>query len=304
MYLSRTCVLVVLISVLMVTPIFAKQDSIKTLSLEQAYLNHWFSYDAAEDNDFSISPLAKDDIGGRAKISFTSDEGQKVNGVIAFPKDEHQPTKLVLALHPMGIDQQFWWSDKSPFVGQDISRFLRDKGHTVLSLDARQHGERSRLGFGPRELIKRAHSDQPRIYIDTIIGSVRDYRIAMNWAKDQFQADEVSVVGYSMGAQMSLLLASYEPSITKIVAMVPPYVASPTSPVAPRIHVGRITNARVLWLAGRADQHSNEEQTIETFNRIGSKDKNLIWFDAGHRLPSESLSAVTQFFESTRPGEE
>ena len=266
--------------------------------LHEAYLSHWFSYDSAEPSNLTIEPLASDELGERAEIHFTSDDGQIVNGIIAFPLDKDSSQKLAFALHPMGTDQNFWWSDKSPLAAQKLTQRLREQGYTVISLDARRHGERGRPDFGPRELLTRAHSSEPRLYIDTIIGSVRDYRIALKWATVEFEPSEVLVMGYSMGAQMSLLLASFEPSVDAVVVMVPPYVGSDTSPVAPRVHANRVANAKVLWLAGTKDPHSNGDQTQATFDLIASSDKTLAWFEAGHRLPPEFLDTVLSFFDS------
>ncbi len=267
------------------------------VNLEQAYLSHWFSYDSAEPINLTLTKLEDGAFGERAEIRFTSDDGQAVNGLIAYPKNTATPTKLALVLHPMGIDQQFWWSDKSPLDAQKMTAHLLEKGYTIISLDARQHGQRGRDGFGPRELIARAHSNEPRLYIETIIGTVRDYRIALNWAQQELEPDQVLVMGYSMGAQMSLLLASFEPSVNTVVTMVPPYVGSDTSPVAPRIHVNKITDAKVLWLAGTKDPHSDQGQTQKTFDQISSRDKVLSWFDAGHRLPPEYLDTALSFFD-------
>ncbi|MBL4672107.1 MAG: alpha/beta fold hydrolase [Arenicella sp.] len=302
MSLTKAIFLFGLLTALTANALDAKEVPISNQRLNQAYLSHWFSYDSAEAINLTLTPLEEDSLGERAEIRFTSDDGQAVNGLIGFPKDKASSNKLALALHPMGIDQQFWWSDTSPLAAQKMTARLREQGYTVISLDARLHGERGRQGFGPRELIKRAHSAEPRLYIDTIIGSVRDYRIVLNWAKTEFSPDQVLVMGYSMGAQMSLLLASFEPSVGTVVAMVPPFVGSPTSPVAPRVHVQRITDAKVLWLAGRSDPHSDRNQTQETFDQISSIDKTLTWFDAGHRLPPEFLDTALSFFDSLGSG--
>lgn len=298
MTLTKPIFLLGLFAALAANALHAKEAPIRNQLLDEAYLSHWFSYDSAEAINLTLTPLEEDSLGERAEIRFTSDDGQAVNGLIGFAKGKSASKKLALALHPMGIDQQFWWSDESPLAAQKMTARLREQGYTVISLDARQHGERGRDGFGPRELIKRAHSAEPRVYIDTIIGSVRDYRIVLNWAKNEFTPDEVLVMGYSMGAQMSLLLASFEPSVSSVVAMVPPFVGSATSPVAPRIHVQRITDAKVLWLAGSNDPHSDQSQTQETFDQISSTDKTLTWFDAGHRLPPEFLDTALSFFDS------
>ncbi len=281
----------------------AKSDELPSSQLDQTYLEQWFSIDSSELDGFLESPVEDDSIGARVDLRFTSDDGHAVNGTIGFPADESAPTKLALALHPMGSDQQFWWNPESRLGTHKLTMALRKQGFTVISLDARRHGERASEGFGPRELLKRAHSAQPRLYTETIIGSVRDYRALLAWAKERFQPEQVLVMGYSMGAQMALLLASYEHDVSTVLAMVPPYVKSDTSPVAPRIHVDRITSAKVLWLAGDEDPYSNRQQTSNSFERISSAEKTLTWFDAGHRLPPESISTALSFLNSLESGD-
>ncbi len=271
------------------------------MGLDQAYLAHWFSIDSQEATNLTLTPLNDGKPDSRSELRFISDDGQPVNGIVATSAVDDSK-KLAMVMHPMGIDQQFWWSDKSPLGAQKITQALLSQGYTVISLDARQHGQRAREGFGPKELLTRAHSDEPRVYIDTIIGTVRDYRIALKWAKATYQPEDILVMGYSMGAQMSLLLAAFEPQVNRVVTMVPPYVNSLTSPVAPRVHGARIHSAEVLWLAGTKDPHSSKEKTQAAFNRIKSDDKSLIWFDSGHRLPPEFVTTVIEFVESPLVG--
>lgn len=312
--LTASSVALSLILSLAATSLHAKGISPAGLSLDQAYLAHWFAYDSAEPIKLERSLLKTDDIGHIDKLRFTSDDGQTVNGMIAYGKHPNTAgrqanggvntavKKLALLLHPMGSDQTFWWRDDSPLGAHALAQHLRQQGYTVISLDARRHGERGTPAFGPRELLARAHSPQPRLYIDTIVGSVRDYRILLNWAHSEFHPTHVLAMGYSMGAQMSLLLASYESRVSAVVAMVPPYVKAATSPVAPRVHMHRVSDAKVLWLAGRNDPHSNQKQTQDTFAQIESADKELVWYDAGHRLPPEFLARVTLFINSLNVG--
>lgn len=291
-------ILILVLSTVLTNTLKAKEIPETQQALGQSYLSDWFSVDSAEAIKLSLTSIEGVSKKDRVKLSFTSDDGQIVNGIVAYPSNRSNDNKLALAMHPMGTDQKFWWSEKSPLPGHELTEKLRDQGYTVITLDARRHGKRSDIDFGARELLKRAHSDEPRLYIDTIIGSVRDYRIALNWAKAELQPQEVLVMGYSMGAQMSLLLASYEPSVDTVLAMVPPYVGSPASPVAPRVHMQRITKANILWMAGTKDPHSDKQQTEETFNAISSTNKTLTWFDAGHRLPNEFVTTANSFFDS------
>ena len=132
-----------------------------------------------------------------------------------------------------------------------------------------------------------------------IIGTVRDYRLALRWAATQedLQSTSVLATGYSMGAQMSLLLAAYEPAVDAVLVMVPPYVGRPHSPVAPRHHVARIAAADVLLLAARQDPYSSVEETQQVFDAIATRRKAVRFFDSKHVLPADYLSAALRFIE-------
>ena len=288
---TRGCLL--LVALLFISEAYGK-DSAGELTA-QSVIAQWFSTDPQEAHNLTLTPLPDDELGKRARIEFKSDDGQIVNGTLAYPANNHPVSRLVLALHPMGIDQDVWWDTESPIAANQLTQGLRRHGHAVITLDARRHGERGQADFGPRELLKRAHSENPRLYVDTIIGTVRDYRILLDWAHQTYELTEVTAIGYSMGAQMSLLLASFEPSITSVLTMVPPYVARLGSPVAPRNHVTRIDQARVLWLAGSDDPYSTREETDSVFARLGSPDKSLVYFDSGHRLPKDYLPVALKF---------
>jgi dienelactone hydrolase len=146
--------------------------------------------------------------------------------------------------------------------------------------------------------LKSAHSENPSQYNNAISGSVRDYRLLLNWIHQQYSPQKIIALGYSMGAQMSLLLTRYEPGISAVLAMVPPYVTSPSSPVAPRVHTPHIINANVVWLAADKDQFSDKQGIQETFDLIRSRNKKIQWFDRGHRLPLNYIEHGLDFINS------
>jgi esterase/lipase len=136
-----------------------------------------------------------------------------------------------------------------------------------------------------------------------IIGTVRDYRLALNWAKKELNLDQTSfmVAGYSMGAQMSLLLASYETDINQVMVMVPPFVSELQSPVAPRLHVSRINKANLMYLAAKQDPYSSAKNTQVVFDKIATKNKSIQWFESGHLLPKEYIISALDFIETLNP---
>ncbi|MEO0998794.1 MAG: alpha/beta fold hydrolase, partial [Pseudomonadota bacterium] len=235
----------------------------------------------------------------RYRVAFLADDGSRVNGILAMPGDEPAPASLAIALHPMGSDQSIWWRAGKPLFGGEITARLRQRGHAVLALDARWHGERGVDGVGPRDLLAFAHGENPRPYHQVIVDSVRDYRLALKWAERQDDLDtrNVFVVGYSMGAQMSLLLAAAESRVTSVLAMVPPYVGRRHSPVAPRNHVGAITDASVMLIAGREDPYSSRAQTEQVFATIPSPDKELALLPGGHLLPESYVNVALSYVD-------
>jgi len=104
---------------------FAESNNKPTPSLSSAYLSHWFTVDSAEPSNFTLTPLNNDSIGRRDELRFTSDDGEAVNGLIAYPANEQKSNKIAFAAHPMGANQQFWWSDSGRLKAHQLTEYLR-----------------------------------------------------------------------------------------------------------------------------------------------------------------------------------
>ena len=132
-----------------------------------------------------------------------------------------------------------------------------------------------------------------------IANSVRDYRLALLWADRQADLDATTVfaAGYSMGAQMALLLAAMEPRVSSVLAMVPPYVDRERSPVAPRNHVAGIETASVALLVARNDPYSSMPQSRQVYDQIASPHKSIQFFDSEHVLPPAYLPVAMAFID-------
>ena len=49
-------------------------------------------------------------------------------------------------------------------------------------------------------------------------------------------------------------------------------------------------------LMGRTDAYYTKEQAERVLELLASQDKQLIWYDAGHRLPEEYAAEATAWF--------
>ena len=288
----------IFILILIVQSYQTNAQEVSTGPNAQSVMSQWFSIDT--DFDIKMQKTMSEETDSRQKytLSFTSDDQQTVNGLLVIPYSHKKPLKLAMLLHAMGTDQNLWWQPNK-ISGTKISDKLLDQGYAVLTLDARRHGKRVIDDFGPQEMITKAHSDQPRLYTDMIIGTVRDYRLALNWVKKELELKDTSVLvaGYSMGAQMSLLLASYESDINQVMVMVPPFVSEPLSPVAPRLHVSRINDANLIILAAKQDPYSTEQNYQLVFDEISTPNKAIKWFDSGHLLPENYFEIALAFID-------
>ncbi len=276
-----------------------KADDFQKPTTEQI-IEQWFAIDTSFDITMHKELISSDENHQQYSLKFVSDDQQQVNGTLTIPQAHTGQLSIALLLHAMGSDQQLWWQENK-IHGHKITQTLLKKGYAVITLDARRHGQRKIDKLTPKDIINKAHSSEPRLYTDMIIGTVRDYRLLLHWIKKQtlFSNDtKMLVAGYSMGAQMALLLASFESSIEKVIAMVPPYVKNTISPVAPRLHVSKINKANILFLAAQKDPYSTIEQNQMVFDHIASKNKELKWFDSGHLLPNDYYLTVLSFINN------
>ncbi len=68
-----------------------------------------------------------------------------------------------------------------------------------------------------------------------LVDTVRDHKVLLDWLVQQPMLDKnkIKLAGYSMGAQISLLLAGVDSRIKSVAAIVPPHMNNTTAVVAP-----------------------------------------------------------------------
>ena len=122
-------------------------------------------------------------------------DGQPVNAYLAAPE---RGGPGVLVLHA-------WWGLK-PFFKQICDR-LADEGFTALAPDLRK-GVVAETIEAAKELMEKSDNQ----FIGDVVMSAKDYLLS------QSAGEKIGVVGFSMGAAWSLVVASYDPD--KIAATV------------------------------------------------------------------------------------
>ncbi len=230
----------------------------------------------------------------REKIVFTGVQYIRVPGYLAIPKNRTGPCPVVILIDGIFGSKARWFEEDSWPRGTLVTNALIESGIAVMALDARYHGER---GAENDYRIPEDWSEQR----DMIVQSVIEHRRAMDYlaTKPEIDATRIGLLGLSMGGIMTFALTSMDPRVRAAVAGLTPVGAlkEPTSiPIAPQTFAGAITETPILMLMGRTDKYYTVEEAEQLFNSIKSHRKELVFYEAGHRLPAEYASRAADWF--------
>lgn len=241
----------------------------------------------------------------REKIVFRGTQGFLVPGFLQFPADRKGPFPCVLLLHGWSGSKESWWQDGGYLSGGTLRMGLLDAGFAILALDAQCHGDRiSQNDFAPvnhhvdpkqGDVQRKGYFTQQEIYIQT----TRDYRRAIDLleTRPELDARRIGVVGYSMGGTQTFLLSGVERRVKVAVACVVPAERSKWSPIAPQNFAGAIGERPFLMIMGRSDSMSPVDQARELYALFKSSKTDLIFLEAGHKLPKEYVAHAIEWIQ-------
>ncbi len=250
-------------------------------------------------------------------LRFPSFDGDWVVGRIVYPADPSasravlQAHSVLLALHGMGRTQARWW--QAEFKGRptiESTHLLAERalqaGHVVVALDARGQGERKdpQRPLVANELLRELHLwGEREPYERMIIDTVKDYRVLLDWMEQQpqFATGRVRAAGYSMGAQMALLLAGVDERVRSVAAMVPPHLGCTVAAVAPVSVAARLAHTEVWLLTGDDDEYASRSDNAALFGELPGMGKRHLRFDAGHVLPKDYVEQLQPWLTAAAP---
>lgn len=235
---------------------------------------------------------------------YTSFDGAVVNGYLRMPAASTQstePVPILIGAHAMGRSYQRWWlsnfKDRPTKESTDkITAMALAKGYAVVTIDARNHGERKDPALGIADLLHNLHWwGEREPYEAMLIDTVRDHRVLLDWliAQPQFDAQRIDVTGYSMGAHISLLLAAVDNRVKRVAAVVPPHINSYTAIVAPLNMIAGLSDNPVVLFSANDDEYASKKENNALFSALSNTDKRHHMFEGGHVLPADYV----QYFE-------
>lgn len=241
-------------------------------------------------------------------------DGAVANGRIVYPADPAvlaAPRPVLLGLHAMGRSHGRW--SEAEVKGKRtienthrLAELALQQGYVVMALDAREHGERKNADkpLPPRELLRNLHWwGEREPYERLIVDTVKDWRVLLDWVVQQPQFDRrnIRAAGYSMGAQMALLLAGTDGRVSAVAAMVPPGLTNRVAVVAPLNVAPRLAASRVWLLTADDDDHASVDENAALFAALAGVDKQHLRFAGGHLLPADYVERLLPWLTAAGP---
>lgn len=259
-----------------------------------------YNYTAVEDMDFQLNEISE----RLFEFSYTTFDGSKVKGQINYPSEVKDKYPVLIGLHAKGRSYPRWWTDSikgRPTVTQvnKITQQALNKGYVVIAMDARNHGSRKVADKSLRSIMLNvSFLGNKKDYVEMINHTVLDHRVLIDWIAQQKQLDinNTHVAGYSMGAQLSLLLAGVDKRISNVLAIVPPHIEDTTASVAPKNVVSLLNNQKVWLVTADNDEYATEDENQSLFSAITASDKKHIVLKGSHILPQAYVDSLVDWF--------
>lgn len=265
-------------------------------------------YEVSAPLDIEMHMVSVDD--RSETFSYRSFDGSRVNGRIHYPRPiaaGDAPFPVFIGAHAMGRSEARWWQDSingRPTIEltHRLSQLALDHGYAVVTIDARLHGSRKNPNRTLKNVMRDLHFFGNRTdYEHMVRDTVRDHRVLIDWIETNPQLDPTSIVvaGYSMGAQVALLLSGLDERVRAVLAIAPPHIGSGTALVAPENVVAGLAGKQVWMLSGSDDEHASISQNLALFDLLpgDTRSKRHLIYEGGHILPDRYVGDLAEWFQ-------
>lgn len=263
---------------------------LKPYSVTPEELTQIYSYEQKA-VEVKLSPLKANHFA----LEYTTFDGDKVNGHILYPSnyDATNPIPVMVGVHGMGRSDVRWIQES--FKGRDtyeqtdeLTKMALAKGYAVIAIDSRNHGKRKNPDYNLIDVMRDIDwwgKREP--YENMVIDSVKDHRVLLDWitTQPQFDQNQISVAGYSMGGQISLILAALDKRVDNVLSIVPPYLTNAVARVAIKNFATAVDSPKVWLVSADDDEYASERENEALFEAIASVKKHHVVIEGEHILP-------------------
>jgi dienelactone hydrolase len=230
----------------------------------------------------------------RDKIVFDGGAGSRVPALVAIPKNGPARHPVIVLVDGIGGWKERWWTPTSWNRGRILIDSLLAAGFAVAMADAPASGERTfENDFVTAESFVKDLPKWRNMGVKNAVETRRliDYLVS----RPDVDSARIGILGLSHGGMMTFALTAVDSRIKVAVAGLTPLKNIPDVLMPPLY--APLVRVPMLMLAGRTDAWYSAEQVDAAFRSIASKDKKLVWYDVGHRVPEAYAGEATRWFQ-------
>ena len=236
----------------------------------------------------------------REKIVFSGIHDCRIPGYLSIPKSASPPYPVIIAVHGLTGSKDTWWEDDDYTYGGILTKSLLKEGYAILTLDAPYHGERKAFNdFEPPSEITWIRNWYHK-FRDFTIQAIIEHRRAIDYleTRSEFDVSKIGVIGYSMGSTIAFDLTGLDSRVKTTVVCVLPILSWPSTLVGPYNFANKINGRPILMLMGTEDSNNYTTENAKLLlELINSSDKDIIFYEGGHRLPVEYIEKTVDWFK-------
>jgi len=252
-----------------------------------------FAYDAALPLNARVIQKTDTATFIREKVVYDGWRGSRVPALVAIPKNGPARHALIVLVDGIGGWKERWWSPTSWNRGRILIDSLLDAGFAVAMADAPASGERT---FENDFVTAESFVGKLPQWRDMGIQNAIETRRLMDYlvSRPEIDSTRIGMLGLSHGGMMTFAIAALDSRVKAAVAGLAPLQKIPDA-LLPTNFTARVT-VPLLMFAATNDSWYTRDQVAAAFGSIASKDKQLVWYEGGHRPPPEYAGAAVQLF--------
>ena len=213
---------------------------------------------------------------------------------LTYRTDDVHPVPAILSI-PSGIARSpaalllHGYSSRKEVMAGPVGRALLAHGIASLAIDLPLHGTRA-------DPLQAQSARNPLNMMQLWRQGIDDARLGIHYlqARAEIDRSRIAIVGYSMGAFLSVVIAADEPAIRAVVLAAggdlpqdTPFSAVARMVADPVRAIRRLDGRPLLMVHGRRDRTVSPQQALRLFD-AAREPKEIRWWDAGHHLPHEA----------------
>lgn len=233
--------------------------------------------------------------GGREiHLTYRLDDDHAVPGILLLPSST-TPVPATILLHG--------YSSRKEVMAGAVGRALLERGVASLAVDLPLHGTRA-------DPVQAQTMRNPLALVQHWRQGLEDVRVGLRYlaARNDIDGRRLGIVGYSMGAFLSTVLAADEPLIRAVVLAAggdlpqgTPFATVARMVSDPLRAVKKLNGRPLLMVHGRRDTTVTPEQAQRLYD-AAEHPKELRWWDAGHYLPHEATAGAADWLRDQLTG--